>query len=232
MPLFALAIPVLHSSGAWIAYAGSGYLAGTLSGTWVGAFILGNAGLLSGFGLISAAGIASAAGVLTGFGTAAAAGIGSALTTVGLGGLASWLGIAPAVTFLGLTPVGWAVAGTAVAGGGLLALLAHRLLRRINEERVKGGLEEVTPRQIVREVKEFEEQALREVLTELAREGAPVKVDDAQEEVQIDGSRYSIGRLKYLVNKDGSEELVFVTRLGRARRIFLIRPAGPVPQLT
>ena len=67
MPLFAVAIPVLHSSGAWIAYAGSGYLAGTLSASWTGAFILGNAAWLSSLGIVSAASIAAASGVLTSF---------------------------------------------------------------------------------------------------------------------------------------------------------------------
>ncbi len=94
MPLIALAVPVLHSSGAWIAYAGSGYLAGTLSSSWVGAFILGNAGLLSSLGLISAAGVAGASGLLTTIGTGAALTLGKGLTAVGLGGVASWLGIA------------------------------------------------------------------------------------------------------------------------------------------
>ena len=43
-----LAVPVLHSSGAFIAYSGTGYLAGTLSSSWLGAFVLGNSGLLAG----------------------------------------------------------------------------------------------------------------------------------------------------------------------------------------
>lgn len=56
LPLFAVAIPILHSSGGWIAStAASGYIAGTLSGTWLGAFVLGNAGLLSSLGVVSAA---------------------------------------------------------------------------------------------------------------------------------------------------------------------------------
>jgi hypothetical protein len=34
LPLFALAVPIMHSSGAWIAStAASGYIAGTLSST-------------------------------------------------------------------------------------------------------------------------------------------------------------------------------------------------------
>ena len=49
-----LAIPVLHSSGAFIAYSGTGYLAGTLSSTWLGAFVMGNAGLLAGSSALTA----------------------------------------------------------------------------------------------------------------------------------------------------------------------------------
>ena len=95
-----IAIPLLHSSGAWIAStAAGGYIAGTLSTTWVGAFIAGNAGLLSALGITSAAGVyAALGGTLSSAGTA----VGTGLTAVGLSGLAQSLGLAPA-TFLGLT---------------------------------------------------------------------------------------------------------------------------------
>ena len=58
-----IAVPVLHSSGAWIAStAAGGYLAATLSSTWVGAFIVGNAGILSSLGITSAAGVLAGMG--------------------------------------------------------------------------------------------------------------------------------------------------------------------------
>jgi hypothetical protein len=51
LPFLVIAIPVLHSSGAWIASTGAaGYIAGTLSSTWIGAFVLGNGTLLSSLG--------------------------------------------------------------------------------------------------------------------------------------------------------------------------------------
>ena len=37
-----LAIPVIHSSGAWIAASGGSYIAGTLASTWVGSFVAAN----------------------------------------------------------------------------------------------------------------------------------------------------------------------------------------------
>jgi hypothetical protein len=43
-----VAIPVIHSAGGWIASTSAAwYLGGTLSATWAGAFIAGNASLLA-----------------------------------------------------------------------------------------------------------------------------------------------------------------------------------------
>jgi hypothetical protein len=52
-----IAIPVIHSSGAFIASSATGYLAGTLSSTWLGAFVIGNAGLLAGASALTASAI-------------------------------------------------------------------------------------------------------------------------------------------------------------------------------
>jgi transcriptional regulator GlxA family with amidase domain len=52
-----IAIPVIHSSGAFIASSATGYLAGTLSSTWLGAFLMGNAGLLAGASALTASAI-------------------------------------------------------------------------------------------------------------------------------------------------------------------------------
>ena len=178
MPLPLLAIPVLHSSGAWIAYAGSGYLAGTLSSSWVGALILGNSTLFTSVGLVSGAGIAAASGVLAGFGASAAAGLGTALTAVGLGGVASWMGIAPAATFLGVTAAGWAMMGVGAIALALGAVFTRRIMKNINEERAKGGLEAITIRQLVAEVRDYEADAMREVLRALAAQNADIKFAD------------------------------------------------------
>ncbi len=118
MPLPLIAIPVLHSSGLWIASYG-GYLAGTLSTTWIGAFILGNSTLLSTLGLASGVGLLGGA-VATG-----SAAAGSALAAVGLGGVAAAVGIAPIATFLGLTLFSWLFVGVAAVIGvgiGIVAL--------------------------------------------------------------------------------------------------------------
>lgn len=61
MPLF-LAVPVIHSSGAYIATAGGAYIAGTMSATAAGAMIAGNAVVI---GATTAA--AAVTGFVTGF---------------------------------------------------------------------------------------------------------------------------------------------------------------------
>ncbi|PLS22171.1 hypothetical protein [Neptunicoccus cionae] len=228
LPLFAIAIPVLHSSGAWIASTGAaGYIAGTLSSTWIGAFVLGNGTLLSSLGLVSAAGIFGATGGLAAVTSSAALSVGSALTAVGLGGVASSLGIAPVATFLGLTPVGWALAGTTVAITSTLGFyFTRKTMRRINEEREKGCLEPISITQIVKEVRLLEAQSLKAILMRLSLEMDSVQLSDDEKDVSIDGQVFSVHRLKYVVNADGSEELVFVTRIGRKRTIFLIKAAS------
>lgn len=227
LPLIAIAIPVLHSSGAWIAStAASGYIAGTLSSTWIGAFVLGNSALLGSLGLVSAAGIFGAAGGIAALSSSAALGVGSALTAVGLGGVAGSLGIAPAATFLGLTPVGWVVAGTAAALALTLGCyFTRKTMRRINEEREKGGLAPITLTEIVREVRLLEAQSIETILARLSAELGNVSLSNDQKVVRIDGQLFSVHRLKYVVNGDGSEEVVFVTRAGRKKRVLLVRPA-------
>ncbi len=233
-PVFAIAIPVLHSSGAWIASTGAaGYLAGTISSTWIGAFILGNSGLLSGLGLVSAAGIYGAAGGLASLTTSTAAGVGTALTAVGLGGMANSLGLVPVATFLGLTPVGWAIAGaTTTVVAALGYFVTHRTMRRLNEERAIGGLGPITISQIVKEVRLLEANSLEEILTKLSKELPNVSLSTDGQDVSVDGKMFSLRRLKYVINQDGSEEVVFVTRTGRKNRILLVKSAenpGPVP---
>lgn len=231
-PIFTLAIPVLHSSGAWIAStSASGYVAGTLSSTWIGALVLGNAGLFSTLGLVSAASIFGAAGGLS---ATVAGGLGTALTTVGLGGVASYLGIAPVATFLGLTPVGWAIAGAAGAGAALVGTLGYfftrKKMNRLNEERRKGGLAPITISQILQEVRQFESQSMTDILRRLSKERDDIQITAKGDEAIVNGQAFSVGKLKYVINDDGSEEIVFLTRGGRRRRVLLVKlGASPTP---
>ena len=205
----------------------SGYIVGTLSSTWIGAFVLGNGTLLNSLGLVSAAGIFGATGGLVTLTSSAALSVGPALTAVGLGGVASSLGIAPAATFLGLTPIGWAVAGTTVVIASTLGLyFTRKKMRRINAERQKGGLEPISITQIVKEVRLLEAQSLKAILKRLSSEMHAIQISNDQKNVSIDGQVFSIHRLKYVVNIDGSEELVFVTRAGRKKRVLLIKAAS------
>jgi hypothetical protein len=101
-------------------------------------------------------------------------------------------------------------------------------MRRINEERQKGGLEPTSITQIVKEVRLLEAQSLKAILKQLSSEMDAIQLSDDQKNVSIDGQVFSIHRLKYVVNIDGSEELVFVTRAGRKKRVLLIK-AAPEP---
>jgi hypothetical protein len=127
LPIIAVAIPVLHSSGGWIAATGGSYIAGTLSTTWIGAFVLGNAGFLAKIGLISAA---SYGALSAGIGTASAI-AGTALTKVGLGKLAISLGLAPS-TFLGMTAPVWGGIGGIVVIPSLAIWFTRKQMRKIN----------------------------------------------------------------------------------------------------
>ncbi len=224
IPLIALAIPVLHSSGAWIAStAAGGYVAGTLSSTWVGAFILGNKALVTGAGLVSGGGLLAALG---GGGAAAAAGpgfIGSTLIALGLASAP-----APVVaTYLGLTPVGWGIAGGGALAASLALFLTRKIMRRMNEERAKGGLGPITIPQLIREVRQFEAQSMLDILRGLQGKRDDVSVSENGKEATIKGQVFSIARLKYAVNEDGSHEIVFVTKTGRKKRVLLVKAAGP-----
>ena len=147
-----IAIPVVHAAGGWIAStSAAGYLAGTLSSTWMGAFVAGNAALLKGAGIAAATGVAGfAGGVATGVSGLAS----SAAVAVGL---------APA-TFLGLTAGGWAiVGGVAATAAGATYLARHRLkvalaevLVDINAAREEGGLKPfASAKELLAEVKAF-----------------------------------------------------------------------------
>jgi len=209
MPPF-IVIPILHSSGAWIAStAAGGYIAGTLSTTWVGAFVAGNAGLLSGLGITSAAGVYAAFG-----GTLSSAGsvVGSGLSAVGLSGLAQSLGLAP-VTFLGLTFVSWAAVASAIvmffgSGSGLIYFVARRKLQLINDERRKGDLPITTWREILEEAQNYEKQAMLDILAKLDEECKDISFLRESEVVEIKGVNYNIRDLKYVVEKNGVERIV------------------------
>ncbi|MGP6086879.1 hypothetical protein [Antarctobacter jejuensis] len=183
--------------------------------------------MLSSVGLVSAAGIFGAAGGLSALTSTAALSVGSALTAVGLGGVASSLGIAPVATFLGLTPVGWAVAGTTTLIASTFGLyFTRKTMRRLNEEREKGGLESISITQIVKEVRLLEARSLEAILVRLSFEMDAVQLFNHQKNLSVDSQVFSVHRLKYVVNKDGSEELVFVTRAGRKKKILLIKAAS------
>jgi hypothetical protein len=198
-----IAVPLLHSSGAWIAStAAGGYVTGTLSSTWIGAFIAGNAGILSGLGITSAAGtLAALGGGLSSVGAA----LGGGLTAIGLGGVAKSLGLVSA-TFLGLTVAGWATAAASVAVVGVGYFFTRKKLIDINEERAKGGLAAVTWSEIIAEARDYEKQAIMNILEELEAETeGDIILDRSSEEAVIMGETYKITDLGYVIEKNGRE---------------------------
>lgn len=220
-----IAVPLLHSSGAWIAStAAGGYVAGTLSSTWIGAFIAGNAGILSGLGITSAAGVLAAMG---GGLSSVGAVLGSGLSAIGLAGVAQSLGLAPAV-FLGLTVASWAMVASSLATVGIGYLFANKKLNEINLERAKGGLAAVTWAEIIAEARDYEKQALMNILEELEAEfQGDIVMDRSSENVTIMNKNYKISDLKYVINKSGREYIAQRSNIPfREIIIFVIKEQG------
>jgi hypothetical protein len=217
-----IAVPLLHSSGAWIAStAAGGYVAGTLSSTWIGAFIAGNAGVLSALGITSAAGVlAAVGGGLSSVGAASGAG----LSAIGLTGVAQSLGLAPA-TFLGLTVASWAVVASSVAALTVGYFMASRKLDEINEERVKGALAAVTWSKIVAEARDYDKQALMNILGRLEKEyQGEIVLDRSSETVLIKSKTYKVSDLKYVIKKNGREYIALRSRIPfRVVIIFVVK---------
>lgn len=222
--MWVIAIPVLHSSGGWIIAAGGSYIAGTFAWSWIGAFILGNAGWLSGLGLVSVAGLIGASGGLSVLASGAALSLGAGLTSLGLGGVATYLGIAPTATFLGLTPAGWLAAGisavVAVVGGWFLV---DSVMTDINAERVKGGLSPITVKEIVLQVREVEEESLQEIVQAIMERDESVLATETG--VIIHGVEHPMDSLRYVINSDGSEGLVSVSYMVLRKSVYETVPA-------
>lgn len=96
----------------------------------------------------------------------------------------------------------------------------------INEERKKGDLDPTTLNEILKELQVFEARSLEAILTQLAKEMEGVALSSDHRCFMVNGQIFPVNRLKYVVNKDGSEEVVFVTRIGRKRRVILVKPAA------
>jgi hypothetical protein len=217
-----IAVPLLHSSGAWIAStAAGGYVAGTLSSTWIGAFIAGNAGVLSALGITSAAGALTA---LSGGLPSGGAAVGSGLSAIGLAGVAQSLGVVPK-TFLGLTVINWA----AVASGVLFLAIGYfiliKKLTEVNDERSKGGLKKLTWKEIIAEVRDYEKQAMINILERLEFEfQGEIILSRLGEVVLIRDKAYKISDLEYIIKKSGKEYIALRSRIPfRKIVLFIVR---------
>jgi len=218
-----VAVPLLHSSGAWIASTtAGGYVAGTLSSTWIGAFIAGNAGMLSGLGITSAAGVLAAMG---GGLSSVGAALGGGLSAIGLSGVAQSLGLAPA-TFLGLTVASWALVATSVVAVGIGYFFASKKLAEINQERAKGGLVAVTWTEIIAEARDYEKQAMMNILEGLEAEfQGDIILDRSSETAVIMNKTYKISDLRYVIEKSGREYIALRSKIP-FREIILVVVKG------
>jgi hypothetical protein len=150
LPLIAVAVPVIHSAGGYIAFQGVGYVGGTYATTWLGAFVLGNSTVLGALGFTSLAGIGTA--------------------VFGGGAIATAFGLA-APTMLGLTAAGWATGGVGVAIAGV-AYTGYSQYRRsqakaalvsalpeINKERAANGDYPLSYSELIEQLKAAEKEA-------------------------------------------------------------------------
>lgn len=225
VPIFALAWPVLHSSGAWIAStSAAGYVSGTLASSWTAAFVLGNSKLLSAFGIVSTAGLMTAGGGLAAVATGAAVGVGGWLSSIGLGGLAAFLGIAPPATFLGLTLLGWVTVGSSTLAAALavLCLWVWSRWRKMNQERVKGHLPKISLRELVAELRLFEKTSMLALLERISSERKEVEVNHTEETLCVGPTSYPISRLRFVVTKKGEEMILVRSWLGRRRTLLTL----------
>ncbi|WP_182911646.1 hypothetical protein [Paracoccus sp. JM45] len=80
------------------------------------------------------------------------------------------------------------MAGTTVVITSTLGFyFTRKTMRRINEEREKGGLEPISIKKIVKEVRLLEAQSLETILTRLSSEMDTVQLSDDQKNVSVDG---------------------------------------------
>ena len=137
------------------------------------------------------------------------------------------MGIAPVATFLGLSPVGWAVTGSTIAITAAMGLyFKSTVLDTINTERSKGGLAPITLRGIIAEIRTYDRDAMLNILQRLAETTAEIEIDPASNRVRFGFEVYAIDRLKLLVQKDGSEAIVYVPKLG-SRKVIYRLPSAP-----
>jgi hypothetical protein len=138
-----IAIPVIHSSGAFIASTATGYLAGTLSSTWLGAFVMGNAGLLAGASALTVSAIGGAFTGVKSSVTGVAASLGLISTTP------AW--VLPAAIVSGVTLV--ATGGYAYYKRNQIIDVLYLHMEEINTERNNAGLTAFdTPKDLLDEV--------------------------------------------------------------------------------
>ena len=96
--------------------------------------------------------------------------------------------------------------GASVAAAGVGYLFTRKKLADINEERSKGGLAAVTWAEIFAEARDYEKQAMMNILEELEAESAgEITFDRSSEEAVIRGKTYKVTDVKYVIEKNGRE---------------------------
>ena len=223
MQISSYEIPSPHEGG-WAVYDDTGMpIEVTVSDSWLQSFIYANATSLVKDGLISAAPFITWENARIATGTA--------ITVLGTISTLSGIRFIPAA-FLGLTPVGWAVLSVSTVGLGVMAyFMVQSHLARLNEERVKGGLEVISTAELVELIQDFERKAMTEILKRLAVERDDiVMLDEGQ--VEINGSLYDISHLRYVAQEDGAQSII--AKQGRwsfSKTILTLAEAKPALQV-
>lgn len=151
--------------------------------------------------------------------------MGGGLSAIGLSGVAQSLGLAPA-TFLGLTVASWALVATSVVAVGIGYFFASKKLAEINQERAKGGLVAVTWTEIIAEARDYEKQAMMNILEGLEAEfQGDIILDRSSETAVIMNKTYKISDLRYVIEKSGREYIALRSKIP-FREIILVVVKG------
>lgn len=87
-------------------------------------------------------------------------------------------------------------------------IFASTKLKELNKNRHAGGLEKTTWKKILKEARGYEKNAMNEIISELEKELPSAVIRHDENIVCIEGIKYKVSDLKYVVNKDGAEMIV------------------------
>ena len=100
-------------------------------------------------------------------------------------------------------------------------------MKQINAERIKGGLPEIGVFDLIAEIRQHEHQSKVDILTKLSKERLNFKVRPNDDELIINGEKFSISSIRYVIEESGREFLEQVNTLFPNKMIFEINKEKP-----